>query len=61
MSNDPRDKRFYQLHKKDRSQLAQNELEEYLEYCEKMIQYVKYNKGRRHWISLKEEFLKKRN
>ncbi len=58
MNKDPRDKRFYQLQKKDKSQLTQNEIKEYLVYCEDMIKYVDYSKARKGWISLKKELLK---
>ena len=55
MNNDPRDKRFYQLQKKDRSQLTHQEIREYLVYCDKMINYVNDKKGRNSWITLKKE------
>ena len=61
MNKDPRDKRYYQLQKKDKSQLTQDEIKEYLWYCEGMIKYVDYSKARKGWISLKKELLKIQN
>jgi len=55
MTNDPRDKRYYQLQKKDISQLTFTEIEESLSYCERMIEYAGAKKARRCWITLKNE------
>ena len=49
MSIDPRDKRFYALHKKDRSQLSVIEIRELMEYCDQMMKFVTEKKGRRMW------------
>ena len=55
MIQDPRDKRFYQLQKKDISQLTRQDIVEYISYCEKMIEYSEAKKARRGWIGLKKE------
>ena len=52
---DPRDKRFAELQKRDVSQLRPREIREYLAYCEAMIKYVGYKKSRRGWIKKKNE------
>ena len=51
--SDPRDKRFYALQKKDRSQLSRPEIEELIGYCDRMILFVPGNMGRRAWVDLK--------
>lgn len=53
--NDPRDKRFYALQKKDRSQLSHPEIRELIGYCDKMMLFVPANKGRRAWVDLKSD------
>lgn len=53
--NDPRDKRFYKLQKKDISQLNQQEIKQYHNYCDKMIDYVSDKKSRKGWITLKNK------
>jgi len=55
MREDPRDKRFYQLQKKDRSQLNIKDIKEYLRYCDAMINFVKFTKARKAWINTKKE------
>jgi hypothetical protein len=56
MSEDPRDRKYYKLQKKDLSQLSQQEIAEYISYCDKMIDYVgSSKKARRGWIVLKKE------
>ena len=54
--NDPRDKRFYALQKKDRSQLSRPEIEELIGYCDRMLQTIAAKKGRRSWIDLRSEY-----
>lgn len=54
--NDPRDKRFYALQKKDRSQLSRAEIQELIGYCDKMLQVGIAKKARRMWIELKSEY-----
>jgi hypothetical protein len=51
--NDPRDKRFYALQKKDRSQLSPADIEELIGYCDKMVRFGTL--GRRAWVDLKAE------
>ncbi|NJO34798.1 MAG: hypothetical protein HC869_18455 [Rhodospirillales bacterium] len=53
--NDPRDKRFHALSKKDRSQLSPTEIAELISYCDRMIEIVPAKKGRRTWIELRGE------
>lgn len=53
--NDPKDKYFYQLHKKDKSQLSLDELNDYQNYCHKMIAYVSDKKARKEWNNLLKE------
>ena len=53
--NDPRDKRFYALQKKARSQLSRPEIQELIGYCDKMVLFVPANKGRRAWVDLKSD------
>ncbi len=55
MVQDPRDKRYYKLQKKDLSQLTHQDVAEYISYCEKMIEYSGAKKARRGWIDLKKE------
>ena len=54
MTDDPRDKRFYQLQKKDLPQHTDEEIREYLAYCDRMIDFVGAKKARREWILLKK-------
>ena len=54
--NDPRDKRFYALQRKDRSQLSRAEIQELIGYCDKMLQVGIAKKARRMWIELKSEY-----
>jgi len=54
--DDPRDKRFFALQKKDRSQLSRAEIEELIGYCDKMLQVGTAKKARRMWIELKSEY-----
>lgn len=54
--NDHRDKRFYALQKKDRSQLSRAEIEELIGYCDKMLQVGIAKKARRMWIELRSEY-----
>jgi len=49
---DPRDKRFYQIQKKERNQLSQKEINEYIIYCKKMLLYVKDKKTKKGWNKL---------
>lgn len=53
---DPRDKRFFALQKKDRSQLSRIEIEELIGYCDKMLQTGVAKKARRMWIELRSEY-----
>jgi hypothetical protein len=53
--NDPRDKRFYALQKKDRFQLSHAEIAELISYCDKMVLFVQGNNGRRSWVDLKSD------
>lgn len=53
--NDPRDKYFYKLNKKDLIQLNNSELNDLLNYCEKMISYVNHSKARKGWIEKKRK------
>lgn len=53
--NDPRDKRFYTLKKKDRSQLSRAEIEELISYCDRMLQVTAAKKARRMWVDLKSD------
>jgi len=53
--NDPRDKRFHALRKKDRSQLSRAEIGELVSYCDRMLQFVTAKKARRSWADLKSE------
>jgi len=53
MKNDPRDKRYYRMQKKDISQLIIEEIKAYLDYCDKMIDCVVEKKGRKGWMKLK--------
>ncbi len=55
MAQDPRNKRFFELQKKDMSQLNEYDIKEYLLYCDKMIEYSNSKKARRGWIELKKE------
>ncbi len=57
MYQDPRDKRYYQLQKKDRSQLSQSDIAEYVSYCDQMVEYVGSSgmKAKKNWIKLKKE------
>jgi hypothetical protein len=56
VSGDPRDKRFYALRKRDRSQLTSVEVAELMAYCDKMIrQTTAANKARRSWGNLRSE------
>ncbi len=56
MVQDPRDHKYYQLQKKDISQLTHQDIVEYISYCEKMIGYSNVKKkARRSWIDLKKE------
>jgi len=52
---DPRTKRFYELQKRDRSQLSRAELEEYLDVCIGMIEYVTSKKSRHDWVVLRRD------
>jgi len=49
---DPRDKQFYKLQKKDRLQLSKMELLTYIEYCKKMLLFVNDKKSRKDWKQL---------
>lgn len=51
---DPRDKRFFELQKRDFAQLSLAEVKEYIAYCDKMIKFVQDHKSRRGWIREKE-------
>jgi hypothetical protein len=53
--NDPRDKRFYALQKKDRSQLSRAEIEELIGYCDRMLEVGAAKKARRMWDELRSE------
>ena len=52
---DPRDKRFYALQQKDRSQLSRTEITELIGYCDKMLQLGVAKKARRMWVDIKAE------
>lgn len=52
---DPRDKRFYQLQKREKSQLSAVEVQELIKYCEAMISFVDNKKGRKNWVLFKQE------
>ena len=52
---DPRDKRFYALQQKDRSQLSRTEIAELIGYCDKMLQLGVAKKARRMWVDIKAE------
>ncbi len=52
---DPRDKRFYQIAKKDKKQLTPAEINEYMTYCQKMSVYVKDKKAKISWNKLISE------
>lgn len=55
MFQDPRDKKFYQLQKKDVSQLTHKDIVEYISYCKKMIEYTGAKRAKSEWIDLKKE------
>ena len=46
---------FYKLNKKDLIQLNNSELNDLLNYCEKMISYVNHSKARKGWIEKKRK------
>ena len=60
-STDPRNKRFYQLQKRDLCQLSISELNELLAFTEKMIDFVKDSKSRRSWTDFETEIRTKLN
>ena len=55
MIDDPRDKRYFQLQKRDIAQLTKEDIVEYISYCNKMIEFVSDKKSRKGWIELKKE------
>ena len=55
MKQDPRDKRFYRLKKKDIYQLTSQEARVLISYCDKMIEFVSDKKVRKGWIAYKGE------
>lgn len=56
----PRDKRYYQLQKKDMSQLTHQDIDDYIYYCDQMVKYVGSNKKSKHgWIALKKNWNRK--
>lgn len=57
MYQDPRNKRYYLLQKKDKSQLTQGDIADYVSYCNQMIEYVgsSNKKAKKGWIKLKKE------
>jgi hypothetical protein len=59
MVQDPRDKKYYQLQKRDISQLTRQDIVKYISYCEKMIEYSEAKNARRGWIDLKKELEEK--
>jgi hypothetical protein len=59
--NDPRDKYFYKLNKKDIVQLNNQEKKDLLDYSEQMIIYVKHSKARKGWIDKKNLLIEKLN
>lgn len=52
---DPRDKRFFDLQKREESQLSLGEIREYMAYSEAMIEFSAYKKSRRNWIKKRDE------
>lgn len=52
---DPRDKRFYELQKKHRSQLSWMEKGELISCGDRMIDYVRNKKSRGAWVTMKKE------
>lgn len=59
MANDPRDKRFFALQKKDVAQLTSEELKELIEYCDNMLQKKLANKARHSWYKFRNELADK--
>ena len=55
MNNDPRDKRFFALKRKDRSQLSKDEIEELIDHCAKVLQYGLDKKSRRSWSRFRDK------
>lgn len=53
--NDPRDKRFSALKKKDISQLTDEDIRELIGYCDKMLSNKLANKNRRSWSKYRTE------
>jgi hypothetical protein len=52
---DPRDKYFYKLSKRDINQLSANELRDLLGYVTRMVDYVHHTKARRYWSEIKKK------
>lgn len=59
--NDPRDKYFYKLNKKDIAQLSDDEAKDLLDYSEQMILYVNHSKARKGWIAKTKLLIEKLN
>ena len=57
MQEDPRNKRFYALKKKNPSQLSKPEIDELIAICDKMIAVVKAKKGRASWSKYRAELI----
>ena len=53
---DPRDKRYYELQRKNKDRLTVEEFAVYISYCEKMITFVKDDPATvQHWQQFKRE------
>ena len=57
--NDPRDKRFAALKKKDPAGLTLEEVKELITYCDKMLLLKLANKARRSWNKYRAELQSK--
>jgi hypothetical protein len=54
MRGDPRDKRFYAIEKKDRSQWSVDEAREYLGYCDALIAAC-HGAAWKGWVATRRE------
>ena len=58
MTNDPRDKRYFALQKRDPAQLSQDEIRELIAYYDKMLANVTAKKARQGWVSARANLSK---